>query len=228
MNYVSSLLAGKYDRNALAKPINLDHSKVTHYNFACFQTNVNGNIWGTDAYADPIVLYGEMDWSWAPGQGKPGFCSWTEPGKPPLCQGHKYETGLIYQAHTAGVEVYPSVGGWTLSNDFPSLAKNPTARKAFAANCVKLIEAYDFDGIDIDWEYPGYADHMGTPEDKQNYSLLLQDIRTALDELGARNGRFYGLTAALPCGPANIYNIDIGVVSKLLSELNLMTYDFYG
>ena len=107
-------------------------------------------------------------------------------------------------------------------------AKNPTACLKFASNCAKLIETYDFDGIDIDWEYPGYADHMGTPEDKQNYNLLLQDIRTALDELGARKGRFYGLTAALPCGPDHLKNIDIGVVSKLLSELNLMTYDFYG
>ena len=32
-----------------------------------------------------------------------------------------------------------------------------------------------------------------------NYNLFLQDIRDALDELGARTGRFYGLTAALPC-----------------------------
>jgi len=216
-----------YDRNALAKPTNLKHSKVTRYNFAFFQTNVNGDIWGTDDYADPISLYGEVNWSWWPGAGG-GYCSFILPGQPPTCQGHKYETGLIYQAHKAGVEVYPSIGGWTLSNAFPAMAKDPTARKAFASNCVKLIETYDFDGIDIDWEYPGYADHMGTPEDKQNYNLLLQDIRTALDELGARKGRFYGLTAALPCGPDHLKNIDIGVVSKLLSELNLMTYDFYG
>jgi len=217
-----------YDRNGLAKPSNLDHSKVTRYNFAFFQTNANGDIWGTDDYGDPIALYGVMDWSWAPGQGRPGYCSWTKPGAPPLCQGHKYETGLIYQAHAAGVEVYPSIGGWTLSNHFPALAKNPTARANFAANCVKLIESYDFDGIDIDWEYPGYADHMGIPEDKKNYSLFLQEIRTALDALGKKNGRVYGLTAALPCGPANMENIEIDVVSNILSELNVMTYDFYG
>ena len=216
-----------YDRGGLAKPSNLDHSKVTRYNFAFFQTNVNGDIWGTDDYADPISLYGEINWSWVPGQGA-SYCSWVAAGQPPFCQGHRYETGLIYQAHKAGVEVYPSIGGWTLSNSFPAMAKSPTSRANFAANCVKLIETYDFDGIDIDWEYPGYAEHNGTPEDTQNYSLLLQEIRTALDALGKKNGRVYGLTAALPCGPDLVDNIQIDVVSKILSELNLMTYDFYG
>ena len=216
-----------YDRSGLAKPSNLDHSKVTRYNFAFFQTNEKGDIWGTDGYTDPKALHGEINWNLLPGQGGT-YCSWVSAGQPPLCLGHRYETGLIYQAHKAGVEVYPSIGGWTLSNHFPALAKTPSSRSNFAANCVKLIESYDFDGIDIDWEYPGYADHMGTPEDKQNYTLLLQEIRNALDALGKKNGRVYGLTAALPCGPNHMDNIEIGVVSKILTELNLMTYDMYG
>ncbi len=74
----------------------------------------------------------------------------------------------------------------------------------------------------------GYAPHSGTEADTVNYSLLLQDIRTALDDLGQQTGRFYGLTAALPCGPELINNIQIDVVSDILTELNLMTYDFHG
>ena len=216
-----------YDRSNLAKPSNLDHSKVTRYNFAFFQTNRNGDIWGTDGYTDSKALYGEVNWNLLPGQGGT-YCTWVSAGQPPLCQGHRYETGLIYQAHKAGVEVYISIGGWTLSNTFPAMAKSLTSRKTFAANCVKLIETYDIDGIDIDWEYPGYADHMGTPEDKQNFTLLLQEIRNALDALGSKKGRVYGLTAALPCGPNHMDNIEIGAVSKILTELNLMTYDMYG
>jgi len=216
-----------YDRSGLAKPSNLKSSKVTRYNFAFFQTNVNGDIWGTDDFADSIALYGEIRWDWVAGQGGT-YCSWATAGKPPECKGHKYYGGLIYLAHSAGVEVYPSIGGWTLSDAFPAMAKNPTARLKFASNCAKLIETYDFDGIDIDWEYPGYADHMGTPEDAKSYSLMLQDIRIALDELGKKKGKVYGLTAALPCGPDHMKNIEIDVVSKVLSELNLMTYDLYG
>ncbi|KAL7541791.1 hypothetical protein ACHAXR_011209 [Thalassiosira sp. AJA248-18] len=214
-----------YDRNGLAKPTNLDHTKVTRYNFAFFQINSAGDIWGTDSWADPITLYGEFDWS---GAGGVTYCSWDHEEDPPVCAGHHYDTGLISQAHKAGVEVYPSIGGWTLSDPFPALAASADARLAFANNCVKLIEEYDFDGIDIDWEYPGYSDHSGTPEDTVNYSLFLQDIRDALDGLGERTGRFYGLTAALPCGPDLINNIQIDTVSDILTELNLMTYDFHG
>lgn len=78
------------------------------------------------------------------------------------------------------------------------------------------------------WEYPGYKDHNGTDEDTVNYSLFLEEIRKALDALGEKNSRAYGLTAALPCGPEIIDNIQIDVVKDYLDELNLMTYDFHG
>ena len=78
------------------------------------------------------------------------------------------------------------------------------------------------------WEYPGYKDHMGTPADTVNYSLFLAEIKNALTQLGTKTGKTYGLTAALPCGGDNIANIQVDVVSKILDELNLMTYDFHG
>merc|ERR1712032_1023467 len=49
-----------------------------------------------------------------------------------------------------------------------------------------------------------------------------------LDALERERNRSYGLTAALPCGPSNILNIDIETVSGHLTELNLMSYDFHG
>ncbi len=46
-------------------------------------------------------------------------------------------------------QIWPSIGGWTLSDNFPQMAKNPVSRAKFAANCVQLIKDYGFDGIDI-------------------------------------------------------------------------------
>jgi chitinase len=57
---------------------------------------------------------------------------------------------------------------------------------------------------------------------------LLDEVRSALDVLGADTGRHFGLTAALPCGPSHISNIDIPYINSVLDELHLMTYDFHG
>jgi len=85
---------------------------------------------------------------------------------------------------------------------------------------------------DLDWEFPGHAPQGGTLEDRDNFILLLQDIRSALDaytKVTYPNGdRTFGLTAALPCNPAIINNQNVPQVSDILSELNLMTFDFHG
>src|SRR6056300_241363 len=75
---------------------------------------------------------------------------------------------------------------------------------------------------------PGYEEHSGTSNDRENFKLLLNDVRAALDALEVETGKTYGLTAALPCGPNHIANMDIAHVASVLSELNLMTYDFHG
>ena len=102
-----------------------------------------------DPWADPITLYGEYDWSYIEGQSTNKYCSWDKENDAPTCAGHRYDTGLIYQAHNAGVEVYPSIGGWSLSDPFPVMAANADSRARFAQQCVDLIKSYNFDGIDL-------------------------------------------------------------------------------
>lgn len=91
-----------YDRDGLAAPINMDFSKITRANFAFFQITEEGEIYGTDSWADPITLFGPYDW-----MAEDGFqyCSWDEPGAPPKCGYHFYNEGLIYLSHQAGTEV---------------------------------------------------------------------------------------------------------------------------
>lgn len=43
-----------------------------------------------------------------------------------------------------------------------------------------------------DWEYPGYAEHSGTPDDIVSYPLLMEELRRALDELEEETGKHYG------------------------------------
>jgi chitinase len=126
------------------------YSKISR-NFAFFQTNTNGSIWGTDSWADPIVLFGPFNWNPPENETEVLYCSWDSPTNK-ACNTHSYEEGLIYQVHAAGAEIYPSLGGWSLSDPFPEMAANEETRMNFVNNCVDLVKEYGFDGIDIDWE----------------------------------------------------------------------------
>ena len=54
-----------------------------------------------------------------------------------------------------GVKVTVALGGWNDSkgNKYSRLVNNPTSRKKFTDEVMKFIEKYDFDGLDLDWEY---------------------------------------------------------------------------
>ncbi|MFI1397674.1 glycosyl hydrolase family 18 protein [Streptomyces sp. NPDC020681] len=142
-----------------------------------------------------------------------------------------------------------SIGGWTYSKFFNDAAKTDASRKKLVASCIKQYIQGDlpveggfggagtaagiFDGIDIDWEYPGSAGgHLGNhygPEDKANFTLLLAEFRKQLDEYGAAHGgKKYLLTAALPAGQDKIKYIETDKIGAYLDYANIMTYDMHG
>ena len=130
------------------------------------------------------------------------------------------------------LQVLISVGGWTWSANFSAAAATDASRKAFAASCINVfIKAYPglFDGIDIDWEYPGGGGLApGRPEDKQNFTLLLAELRKQLEALGAPTGKHYLLTMAAAASPGTAQNMERSEIIKSLDWINLMTYDIHG
>ncbi len=135
---------------------------------------------------------------------------------------------LVDLAHRAGTKVLPSIGGWTFSSDFSFVARDSIKRIRFARNCVDLVKKYNFDGIDIDWEYPTYDGHNGIPEDTKNFNLMLAEIRKALDDYGDSVNYKFLLTAALPSTEYMMKNLDWPEIIKSLDYCNVMTYDYDG
>ncbi|OII66315.1 glycoside hydrolase [Streptomyces sp. CC53] len=142
-----------------------------------------------------------------------------------------------------------SLGGWTYSKYFHDAAKTDASRKKLVSSCIKQYIQGDlpveggyggpgtaagiFDGIDIDWEYPGSSGgHLGNhygPEDKENFTLLLAEFRKQLDAYGAAHGgKKYLLTAALPAGQDKIKYIETDKIGAYLDYANIMTYDMHG
>ncbi len=135
---------------------------------------------------------------------------------------------LTTLAHASGVKVVLSLGGWDESDNFPAVASTPSLRAAFAHACAGAIRQYRFDGIDIDWEYPGYALHKGTPADRSNFTAMLRTLRDTLTAVGVSEKRSLLLTAAFPAAVKLISSVDIDSVAMVLDLFNIMTYDFYG
>ena len=89
-----------------------------------------------------------------------------------------------------------SVGGWSDSKYFSDVASTKARRETFAASCAAFVSEHGLDGVDLDWEYPVSGGAPGTihrPADKENFTLLLQELRTQLDRQGRRDGKTYSL-----------------------------------
>ena len=136
------------------------------------------------------------------------------------------------------IRVVISIGGWSDSARFSDAAL-PANRVNFVQSCVDMFikgqfavgvsGAGVFDGIDIDWEYPGAcgATCSFRTEDRTNFTLLLQEFRKQLD--AASPDRHLLLTAATPV--ASAYDdkmIDLSGISPSIDWMNLMAYDFHG
>ncbi len=208
-----------YDRGRLVNPSTIDYSKYTVINYAFFQPNIDGSISLFDPYADKTLLIGAISPS-APSAYKKSrniFPDW-----------HIKGTSLIDKAHEHGVKVLISIGGWTMSENFSIIAESEVRRRTFAQSCAELVRIYKVDGVDIDWEYPGYKSQNGKSVDKENFTLLLREIRQAFDILQKETGKQLLLTADFGAGASHMNQIEWEQVVPLLDFVNLMTYDFYG
>jgi chitinase len=120
----------------------------------------------------------------------------------------------------SGLKTLISIGGASHSDNFSKEAYTAQGRQHLAQSCVAFMKSSGFDGIDVDWEFPGAAD-------KQNYTLLLSELRSNLDAQGAVDNKRYLLSAALPPDPNRYSSFDLSGVSQHVDWINLMAYDFY-
>jgi chitinase len=122
-----------------------------------------------------------------------------------------------------------SVGGWTWSGDFSDMALTKQSRKLFIESAVKYVEKYELDGVDIDWEYPGMAgdNNRFRPEDKQNYTRLLKELRARFDEEQKKLHRHLVTSIATGASTDFLEHTEMAKVQRYVDTVNLMSYDYY-
>jgi GH18 family chitinase len=122
-----------------------------------------------------------------------------------------------------------SFGGWGFSTDpttFEILrsAMTPQNANTFVNNIVAFLKN-GWDGIDIDWEYPGAPDipgiPPGLPTDGPNYLSFLTKLRTAL-------GTSKTISIASPASYWYLKAFPIADMAKQVDYIVYMTYDLHG
>ncbi|MCX4819141.1 glycoside hydrolase family 18 protein [Streptomyces sp. NBC_01142] len=172
-------------------------AKLTHINYAfgnvssegkCFTGSVPGEADAWADYARPLEAADSVD-------------GVADTADQPLAGNFNQLREL--KAKHRGLKVLISLGGWSWSTHFSDAARTPASRKAFVSSCIDLYikgnlpvegarggvgaAAGLFDGIDLDWEWPGSAGDTDTvfrPEDKKNFTALVREFRTQLDAYG--------------------------------------------
>lgn len=142
-----------------------------------------------------------------------------------------------------------SIGGWTYSGDnlgsvFPvcydgnqgptvntksyqtlwdEMLQSETHRKTFIGSILALVRTEGFDGVEIDYEYPGCP--QGVCQDR--YQHQQANFVTFLQELRAAAPPGFVLSTALGATPEKMGNDLNGMLAEL-DFVNLMSYDYYG
>ncbi|MCK6264345.1 chitinase [Vibrio sp. ZSDE26] len=154
--------------------------------------------------------------------------------------GHEYSTPIkgnyammmALKQRNPALKIIPSIGGWTLSDPFFDFTTKAN-RDTFVASVKKFLKTWKFyDGVDIDWEFPGgggAAADLGDPiNDGPAYIALMAELRAMLDGLQAETGRTYELTSAIGVGYDKIEDVDYADAVQYMDYIFAMTYDFYG
>jgi chitinase len=151
-----------------------------------------------------------------------------------IAEGFKYDSEnfeILNQAknRNPNLKILISVGGWTWSGQFSDMALTKVSRKKFIDSAIRFITRHNLDGIDLDWEYPNLIGNgnIYRQGDTKNFTLLLKELRNALEELGKKGDKHYLLTIAAGAFDDYIANTEMERVQEYLDFVNIMTYDQY-
>lgn len=116
---------------------------------------------------------------------------------------------FIEAAHAENTLALVCVGGWRLSDNFSEVCANPADRLDLVTNLHQFCLTHHYDGIVLDWE------PVITETDRTNYTLLIQELHTAIAD--------DGLTLTVAVGALG-HEFNIPAIAAI-DWLHIMAYD---
>jgi chitinase len=141
-------------------------------------------------------------------------------------------TGILLKTLVMEKKKHPNLkvmiacGGWGGSGGFSEMSRTAETRKKFVESVVAFIREYNLDGLDIDWEYPG-MEGIGNPyvpEDKENFTSLMRELREGMDKIG----KDQVLTFAVAGWEEFFNHVELDKVMPHVTYMNVMSYDLAG
>ncbi|XP_050419117.1 chitotriosidase-1 [Patella vulgata] len=167
---------------------------------------------------------------------------------PYLCTHLIYAFGVIKTDHTLGpmsageterykkfndlklknghLKTLLSVGGQNaMSTTFTGLSSNATNIDHFANASAKFLRDNGFDGIDVDWEFPGETENT-----KQQFTALLKGLKEGFDRETKESGKpRLIISIAVAPGRTRIQDgYEVEQISWYVDYINIMAYDYFG
>ncbi|KAF9769818.1 hypothetical protein IL306_012693 [Fusarium sp. DS 682] len=146
----------------------------------------------------------------------------------------KDNDGNLYQRLTAlkkkdpDLKIYLAIGGWAFNDPgktattFSELATSQDSQSKFINSLQSFMSQYEFDGLDLDWEYPVDKDRGGHSGDYDNFPKFMEKLKKTHD----RGDK--GLTITLPASYWYLRYFDIKRLEKTVDFFNIMSYDLHG
>ena len=143
------------------------------------------------------------------------------------CQLDGMRRTIALKEKNPNLKVLFSVGGWTAGGwIFSQMSETAERRQMFIKSVIHFLKYFGFDGMDLDWEFPGYdmlPEVPTNPADKEHFTALMRELREAFDVDG------YLLTIAAAADPFKANNAyEFEKIHPYLDWFNVMNYDYSG
>jgi GH18 family chitinase len=138
-----------------------------------------------------------------------------------------YERLTFLKKRDKNLKIYLAVGGWTFNDPgrtahiFSELAASSIHQHAFQESVESFLTTYNFDGLDLDWEYPVDDKRGGRERDYITFPKFMTKLKRRM------NIADKGLTITLPASYWYLQYFDIkNLVSLTVVERRLQLTKF--